>query len=60
MMMSALLAVALRLTPANESSTPRLIDVDKKIAERIGRYTQTHGGDGKTRIQGFGCSWRRL
>ncbi|MFL6736130.1 MAG: hypothetical protein ACJ8F4_03605 [Sphingomonas sp.] len=54
MMISAIVAVALGVTPVNESKEPQLIVVDEaKIAARIGRYKQFTGKDGKTHVRGF-------
>ena len=54
MLISAVVAVALGLTPANESKTPQLIQIDEaKIAVQIGRYEQFQGKDGKTHVRGF-------
>ena len=53
MMVSAVVAVALGLTPVKESSAPQLVIVDEKITAKIGRYTQSIGRDGKTHVRGF-------
>ncbi|WP_155264323.1 hypothetical protein [Sphingomonas segetis] len=53
MMISAIVAVALGLTPVTESKSPQLVEVDDKIAARIGKYEQLAGRDGKTRVRGF-------
>ncbi|HLO21438.1 MAG TPA: hypothetical protein VK192_13195 [Sphingomicrobium sp.] len=54
MMISAIVAVALGVTPVNESTAPQLVRVDEaKIAAQIGRYRQSQGKDGKTHVRGF-------
>ena len=53
MLMSAVLAVALGLTPATESKSPQLIQVDASTISEIGRYKQYVGKDGKTHLRGF-------
>ena len=53
MMISAIVAVALGLTPVTESKSPQLVRVDEKIAAQIGKYKQFEGKDGKTHVRGF-------
>ena len=53
MMISAIVAVALGLTPVPESKSPQLVRVDDKIAAQIGKYRQFTGKDGKTHVRGF-------
>lgn len=53
MMMSAVVAVALGLTPVTESKSPQLVQVDDRIAAKVGRYKQFTGKDGKTHVRGF-------
>lgn len=53
MIISAVVAVALGLTPVKESSAPQFVRVGASTAAAVGRYTQFTGTDGKTRIRGF-------
>lgn len=53
MMISTVVAVALGLTPVNESKSPQLVQVDDKVAAEIGRYQQFTGRDGRTHVRGF-------
>jgi hypothetical protein len=53
MIISAILAVALGLTPVKESSAPQLIEVDQKTAAAVGRYSQFTDRDGRTHVRGF-------
>jgi hypothetical protein len=54
MMISAIVAVALGVTPVKESNTPQIVQVNEaKIAAQIGRYRQFLGKDGKTHVRGF-------
>jgi len=53
MIISAVLAVALGLTPVKDSAAPQLVVVDDKVAAQVGRYKQTVGKDGRTHVRGF-------
>ena len=54
MIMSAVVAVALGLTPVKESDSPQVVTFDEaQIAPQIGRYQQFTGKDGKTHVRGF-------
>lgn len=53
MLISAVVAVALGLTPVKESNSPQLVQVDEKVAAQIGRYKQFVGKDGKTHVYGY-------
>ena len=54
MVISAIVAVALGVAPVKESSSPQFVHVDEaRVAAQIGRYTQSHGRDGKTHVRGF-------
>ena len=53
MLISAVVAVALGLTPVKESRAPQLVRVDDKIAAQIGRYKQYTGKDGRTHVYGY-------
>jgi hypothetical protein len=53
MIISAVLAVALGLTPVKDSAAPQLVVVDDKVAAQIGRYKQSVGRDGRTHVRGF-------
>ena len=54
MMMSAVVAVALGLTPVKDSASPQLVTFDEaQIARQVGRYRQFTGKDGKTHLRGF-------
>jgi hypothetical protein len=54
MMMSAVVAVALGLTPVKESALPQVVTIDEaRITRAIGKYEQFVGKDGKTHVRGF-------
>ncbi len=53
MMMSAVVAVAVGLTPVKESRTPQLVNVNDEVTAQIGRFSQSVGRDGKTHVRGF-------
>jgi hypothetical protein len=53
MIISAVVAVALGLTPVKESRAPQLVMVDASTAAAVGRYKQFIGKDGKTHVRGF-------
>jgi hypothetical protein len=54
MIIGAVVAVALGLTPVKESAEPQLVNFDAaKIAAQVGRYQQYAGKDGKTHVRGF-------
>jgi len=53
MLMSAVLAVALGLTPTVETEAPQLVQVDAETIRDIGRYKQTIAKDGKTHLIGW-------
>lgn len=53
MIISAVLAVALGLTPVKDSAAPQLVVVDDKVAAQVGRYKQSVGRDGRTHVRGF-------
>ena len=53
MIISAVLAVALGLTPVKDSAAPQFVVVDDKVAAQVGRYMQTVGKDGRTHVRGF-------
>jgi hypothetical protein len=53
MLMSAVLAVALGLTPVKEDGRPELVQVDPQATEMIGRYSQTVDSRGRTHVRGF-------
>ena len=53
MIISAIVAVALGLTPVKESSAPQLVEVDQKTVAAIGRYSQFTDKDGRTHVRGF-------
>jgi hypothetical protein len=53
MLISAIVAVALGVTPVKDSSRQTVRVDNAKIAGQIGRYTQSQGKDGKTYIRGF-------
>ena len=54
MIIGAVVAVALGLTPVTESKSPQVVRVDEaKIAAGIGRYQQYAGKDGMTHVRGF-------
>jgi len=53
MIISAVVAVALGLTPVKESGAPQLVRIDDRTAAAIGRYQQFTGKDGKTHVRGF-------
>jgi hypothetical protein len=53
MLISAIVAVALGLTPVKESKSPQLVQVDDKVAAEVGRYTQSVGKDGRTHVYGY-------
>jgi hypothetical protein len=53
MIVSAVLAVALGLTPVKDSAAPQLVLVDDKVAAQIGPYKQKAGRDGRTHLYGF-------
>lgn len=54
MMMSAVVAVALGLTPVKDSASPQVVTFDEaQIARQIGRYKQFTGKDGTTHVRGF-------
>ena len=53
MLISTVVAVALGLTPVNESKSPQLVQVDDKVAAQIGHYQQFTGRDGRTHVRGF-------
>ena len=53
MIMSAVLAVALGVTPINESGAPQLVSYDEaKVAAQVGRYKQRVHKDGSTEVRG--------
>ncbi|HSQ98840.1 MAG TPA: hypothetical protein VLM36_02880 [Sphingomicrobium sp.] len=53
MLISAIVAVALGLPPVKDSSATQIVRFDQtRIAADVGRYTQTVGKDGKTRVRG--------
>ena len=58
MIISAIVAVALGLTPVKESSAPQLVEVDQKTVAAIGRYSQFTGKDGRIHVRGFDSSGR--
>jgi hypothetical protein len=53
MIMGAVVAVALGLTPVKDTSQPQLVKFDQDIAAQVGRYQQSVDKDGKTHIRGF-------
>ena len=54
MLISTIVAVALGVTPVQESKAPQLVQVDEaRIAAQVGRYKQSQGKDGKTHVRGF-------
>jgi hypothetical protein len=53
MMISAVVAVALGLTPVKDSSQPQIVRVDEEISARIGRYKQFTDRNGTTHVRGF-------
>ena len=53
MIISAVVAVALGLTPVKESSAPQLVQINASTAAAVGRYKQFTGKDGKTHVRGF-------
>ena len=54
MMMSAVVAVALGLTPVKDSTSTQVVTFDEaQIGRQIGRYRQFTGKDGKTHVRGF-------
>jgi hypothetical protein len=52
MMISALLSIALGLTPVKESTSPQIVQIDEKVASEIGRYSQVIDKRGITRVRG--------
>lgn len=54
MMIIAVAAVALGLTPVNKSGEPQLVQVDEaKVVAEMGRYRQFEGVDGRIQVKGF-------
>jgi hypothetical protein len=54
MLISTIVAVAVGITPVKEFRSPQLVQVDEaRIAEEVGRFTQSVGKDGATRVRGF-------
>jgi len=54
MMISAVVAVALGLTPVKDSGERQFVQVDQaKVAAQIGSYRQFQGKDGRTHVAGF-------
>lgn len=53
MVISAVVAVALGLAPIEDVGKPQLIQVDRSMAEAIGRYTQFVDKAGRTHVRGF-------
>jgi hypothetical protein len=53
MIINAIIAVALGVSPVSESDFPQLVRVDDRVAARIGKYQQFVDKKGNTHVRGF-------
>ena len=54
MLISTIVAVAVGLTPVKDLGSPQLLQVDEsRIAKQVGRFTQSAGKNGSTKVRGF-------
>jgi hypothetical protein len=53
MIINAIIAVALGVSPVSESDFPQLVRVDDRVAARIGKYEQFTDKKGNTHVRGY-------